>query len=361
MNHKKSLKVASVAALALTTASWNQAAEAATVTLNGQPLATSVEPLTRAGRTLVPMRDIFEALGASVQWNSVTQGILATRGRTTVDMQIGEHRAHINRQRVRLDQAPMLYQGSTMVPLRFVSEALGAHVDWNARYQVVAITTRPRMGVLAPGAALPAPAAAGGTGIEVASDRSITVPSGAVVPVTLDATLSSKTAQVGQTFMTTVVSSNPGDAEFPPGTKIEGVITEVRRKTGSNPGMLDVDFRAVVLPNGERHALRSRLTSLDDDSVTQSPQGDITARKSEANKDQVKIIGIGAGAGFLIGKVLLQKNGVLSAVLGAAGGYLYNQHQNKNRIAEVSLSPGTKLGVRLDRSVTYADRDKFND
>jgi len=342
MNNQKSLRAVGVAALALATVAGGEAAGASSVTLNGQPLATSVAPIIRTGRTLVPMRDIFEALGAKVQWNSLTRGIVATRGTTTIAMQIGRPRAEVNSQRVRLEQAPIIYLGSTMVPLRFVSEALGASVNWDGARQVAAITSE--------------------SGTAVADARSITVPSGAVVPVTLDSTLSSATAQVGQTFMTTVVSANPGDSEFPSGSKIEGVITEVRRKTSSNPGMLDVNFRAVVLPDGERYAMQGRLSALDSDSVTQESQGRIVARNTPSNKkDQVKIIGMGAGAGFLIGKVLLKQNGILSAVLGAAGGYLYSQNQKKSKIAEVSLQPGTKLGVRVDRPVTYADPNGYGD
>ncbi|HVF09846.1 MAG TPA: copper amine oxidase N-terminal domain-containing protein [Abditibacteriaceae bacterium] len=344
MNYKKSFKAAGVAALALGTVAWSEAAQASYVTLNGQPLATSVAPITRSGRTLVPMRDIFEALGATVQWNSLTQGIVATRGTTAINMQIGNRVARVNSQQVRLDHSPMLYRGSTMVPLRFVSEALGARVNWNNARQIAAITT------------------AGSTasaGTAVSGVRSITVPAGAVVPVTLDSTLSSASAKVRDTFLTTVVSTNPGDSEFPSGTKIEGVVTEVRRKTATSPGLLDVDFRAIVLPTGERYPLRGRLSALDDDSVTQESEGRIVAKSSTKNKDRVKLIGIGAGAGFLIGKVLLKQNGILSAVLGAAGGYLYSQSKSKNRLAEVNIAPGTKLGVQVDRPMTYTDASGY--
>jgi hypothetical protein len=124
--------------------------------------------------------------------------------------------------------------------------------------------------------------------------------------------------------------------------------------------MLDVDFRAVVLPSGTRHALQGSLTALDDDSVRRESEGRIVAKSTaSSNKDRTKIIGIGAGAGFLIGKFVLKGNGLLSAGLGALGGYLYSQHQKKGRVAEVNLSPGTKLGVRVDRQVTYSDVDNY--
>lgn len=111
------------------------------VLLNGQPIRFSNAPATRiGGRIMVPMRDIFEALGASVRWNAATQAIIANRGQTAVNMQIGNFGAVVNGRNVRLDQPPILYSGSTMVPLRFVSEALGAQVSWNEYERAVTVT-----------------------------------------------------------------------------------------------------------------------------------------------------------------------------------------------------------------------------
>ncbi|MDQ3814856.1 MAG: copper amine oxidase N-terminal domain-containing protein, partial [Armatimonadota bacterium] len=284
-------KIAGLVTVALAGSGLQNAAQAAIqVQLNGQPLATSVPPVSMRGRTVVPMRDIFEALGANVQWNAVSQGIIATRSGTRVNLQINNRAAMVNGRRVTLDQPAVLWRGRTMVPLRFVSEALGANVDWNSAMQLVSIDTGGRVG-------------RGTGGSAVAGYRTISVPSGAVVPVKMDTTISSGTATVGQTFMATVVSEKLGDSEFPANSKVEGVVVEARRKDGDQPGVLDFDFRAVVLPDGTRVPLRGELTSLDSNSVN-TTNGRIVAKKKSSSGDKIKIIGIGAGLGVVLGKVL---------------------------------------------------------
>ena len=328
-------------ALTLVGSGLRQSAEAAMVHLNGQHLQTSVAPIQRNGRILVPMRDIFQALGATVAWNDMTQGITAKRGDTKVGLVISSRSALINGQVVHLDQAPMLYRGSTMVPLRFVSEALGARVDWNDMTEIASITS------------------SNGTYKEVADYRSINVPSGAVVKVNLTTALSSATSRVGDLFTANVVSENVGDSEFPAGSRIEGVVREAQPMSAGNPGILDLDFRTVVLPNNTRYPLRASLISLDNASVDTSTSGRITAKSTKkSGSDRLKIVGIGAGAGFLLGK-LLKKNSTVTALLGAAGGYLYSQKKGKSKVQDAMIPVGTELGVRLDSSLTYSDADGY--
>jgi hypothetical protein len=130
-----------LATLALAISGTAGMASATTIRLNGQPLATSAQPITLNGRTLVPMRDIFEALGAQVNYNPVTRGISALRASTKVDLQIGNRTAAVNNIAQTLDQAPILRGGVTFVPLRFVSTAMGANVRYNSRNDRVVITT----------------------------------------------------------------------------------------------------------------------------------------------------------------------------------------------------------------------------
>jgi hypothetical protein len=262
-----------------------------------------------------------------------------------------------------------------MVPLRFVSEALGADVGWNGQSQVVNISTRYNRG----GGNWTADGRNGNNrgnrnnrwnrgdrrngndrGQQVGSYRTINIPAGVVIPVTLDSEISSATARVGDTFTATVQSQRLGDSEFPAGSKIEGVITEARRRQGDDPGVLDLDFRTVVLPDGSRYNLNAELTSLDNSNIDTSQQGRIVAKNSD-NNDRLKVIGIGAGAGYLIGKVLLKKDGLLSAVLGAAGGYLYDRNRDKNRASEAVLPVGSKIGVKLTNSLGYRDTTDYYD
>jgi hypothetical protein len=114
------------------------------VDINGSPLQMDIEPQIVDGRTLAPLRAIFEALGATVQWDPADQSISATKGNTTIKLQIGSTTALNNGAPVTLDAAPMIVNGRTLVPVRFIGEALGAQVSWDAaNYQVNIVTASP--------------------------------------------------------------------------------------------------------------------------------------------------------------------------------------------------------------------------
>ncbi len=65
------------------------------VVVNGRPLVMDVSPIIRSGRTLVPLRAIFEALGASVEWNDATRTITGKRAETMITLQI-DNRGSVN-------------------------------------------------------------------------------------------------------------------------------------------------------------------------------------------------------------------------------------------------------------------------
>ena len=114
------------------------------VDINGSPLQLDVAPQIVNGRTLAPLRAIFEALGATVQWNPAAQSITATKGSATINLQIGSTTALNNGVQVVLDAAPIIINGRALVPVRFIGEALGAQVNWDAaNYQVNIITAKP--------------------------------------------------------------------------------------------------------------------------------------------------------------------------------------------------------------------------
>lgn len=111
------------------------------VYLNGQRLLFDVPPVIENSRTLVPFRKIFAALGAEVQWREETRQVLATGGGVTVELTVGQNTAYINGEPVSLEAAPKITSGRTMVPLRLVSEALGAGVQWDPEGPAVHIRT----------------------------------------------------------------------------------------------------------------------------------------------------------------------------------------------------------------------------
>jgi len=79
---------------------------------------------------MVPMRRIFEAMGADVDWNSDTQAITATKGETVITMRIGNSSMLVNGSESSIDVPPMLIDGSTFVSLRAVSDGLDAEIEW---------------------------------------------------------------------------------------------------------------------------------------------------------------------------------------------------------------------------------------
>lgn len=115
------------------------AAAAPTVFLDGRQLSFEVQPIIENGRTLVPLRAIFEALGASVSWDGNTQTVTAIKSGTEIKLVIGQTTAYKNGVAVKLDVPSKVVEGRTLVPLRFVSEALGAQVFWNGDKQEITI------------------------------------------------------------------------------------------------------------------------------------------------------------------------------------------------------------------------------
>jgi hypothetical protein len=134
--------VAALGAAALLTAALAVPAVAAgpvTVTLNGNTLNLNPAPTERAGRVFVPLRGVFENLGASVVY---ANGVINATGRGhSVSLRIGSQQATVDGQQQNLDVAPFVIGASTYVPLRFVSQALGASVNYDGANRVVALGT----------------------------------------------------------------------------------------------------------------------------------------------------------------------------------------------------------------------------
>lgn len=116
-------------------------ASAITITVDGRKLASDTPPVIEQGRVLVPLRALFEALGASVEWDGKTQTVTGRKGSTTVRLVIGQKTAYVNGSPVTLDVPGKIIDGRTMVPLRFIGESLGADVDWDGATRTVIVRT----------------------------------------------------------------------------------------------------------------------------------------------------------------------------------------------------------------------------
>lgn len=131
--------------LALLPATISSAAAPPRIVIDGQelPLPPGREPVLEDGRTLVPLRAIFEALGAEVSWDGETGTVTAVKGTTTVTIQIGSYVGWVGDTKVGLEVPPRILEGSTYVPLRFVSESFGAAVAWDGATRTISITPAP--------------------------------------------------------------------------------------------------------------------------------------------------------------------------------------------------------------------------
>ena len=116
-------------------------ADAISVTINDVAQNYDVMPVIENGRTLVPMRGIFEALGAEISWDDSSKTVVGIKNDTKVTLQIGNNLAIVNEKEVSLDVAAKIINGRTMVPVRFISESLGCKVDWDGDTKTVIINS----------------------------------------------------------------------------------------------------------------------------------------------------------------------------------------------------------------------------
>lgn len=112
------------------------------VFLQGKRINFDVEPKIVSGRTIVPLRAIFEALGAEVNWNDRTKTVIAMHGSNVINIKIGSKKAYINYEAIELDVPAVIYDGRTLVPVRFISESFGYEVEWDASTRTVRINSK---------------------------------------------------------------------------------------------------------------------------------------------------------------------------------------------------------------------------
>lgn len=115
------------------------------VTIDDKNIEFDVPPIITEGRTMVPMRKIFEELGCTVEWLGESQTIIATQNSKIIVLKIDNTKILSSdvstgkTDTLQTDVAPMLHNGRTLIPVRAVSEALGCTVDWDPEVQTVII------------------------------------------------------------------------------------------------------------------------------------------------------------------------------------------------------------------------------
>ena len=110
-----------------------------TVTKNGVKSTIDVAPMLINDRTVLPLRYVGETIGAKVDWFADEQKIVYVKGSKTIELWLGKTTVKINGKKTEIDTAPLEINGRTLVPVRFVTENMGANVDWEESTQKVTI------------------------------------------------------------------------------------------------------------------------------------------------------------------------------------------------------------------------------
>lgn len=109
------------------------------VKVSGEQIAFDQKPVLYNDRTMVPLRAIFEKLGATVTWDGETKTAIGQRGATTVKITVGSNAMYVNDARIELDVSAIVLSDRTLVPARAVAEGFGCTVGWDAAAATVIV------------------------------------------------------------------------------------------------------------------------------------------------------------------------------------------------------------------------------
>ncbi len=111
------------------------------IKLDGADIITDTPPVIENGRTLAPVRAIFEAMGGTAAWDEAAGEVVLSGRGTDIKLAVGSTDAYINGTLKTLDVPARIINGRTMMPLRFVSEAMGCEVSWDEQSKTVNIVS----------------------------------------------------------------------------------------------------------------------------------------------------------------------------------------------------------------------------
>ena len=109
------------------------------VYVEGQKVSFDVPPQTINDRTMVPIRAIFEVMGATVNWDNATQTAICTKDNSVVKMTLNIKTEYINDVPYEMDVAPVIVDNRTLAPARYVAEAFGYFLNWDGNTKSVLI------------------------------------------------------------------------------------------------------------------------------------------------------------------------------------------------------------------------------
>lgn len=110
------------------------------VTVNGSYILMDARPFMVSGTTYVPVRFVSEAMGADVYWNAFDQTAEISYDGGEIRLPVGKNYAYVNGRYVEIKKGVKLHQDRTFVPIRFIAESMGAEVSWDGEFFTVCIT-----------------------------------------------------------------------------------------------------------------------------------------------------------------------------------------------------------------------------
>ncbi|HYE68651.1 MAG TPA: N-acetylmuramoyl-L-alanine amidase family protein [Anaerovoracaceae bacterium] len=111
------------------------------INLDGTDVVSDSPPVIVDGRTLIPARAVFEAMGGAVNWDEASREITVTVNKVNVKLVIDSRKAYINGTEMTLDVPARIIKNRTMIPVRFVSESVGCQVSWDDKNRIVSIVS----------------------------------------------------------------------------------------------------------------------------------------------------------------------------------------------------------------------------
>ncbi len=141
MNFKKFSALILIIVLLISSTTLIHADDSIKVTVNGELIDFDVAPTIINERTLVPIRAIFESLGATVEWNGETRTVIGRKGNITIELPIDSKISRKNGVDIELDVPATILNERTFVPARFIAESMGANVTWDDSTRTVIITS----------------------------------------------------------------------------------------------------------------------------------------------------------------------------------------------------------------------------
>ncbi|NLW28037.1 stalk domain-containing protein, partial [Acetivibrio saccincola] len=148
---KKIIAIAVFCTVVATSIVWgmmgNSQKKGVTIILNGKELKLDVEPFIENDRTLIPVRGVMEGLGAVVGWNAKDRVVTVDKEDISIKLTIGSDVAVVTREgvkeeKIKLDVPAMIVNDRTFIPGRFVTETIGADVNWKPEIRAMVINTK---------------------------------------------------------------------------------------------------------------------------------------------------------------------------------------------------------------------------